>query len=38
MKAFNVQKMGGCVDFTTSTTEKFLKEGEVKCSKALRRM
>jgi len=31
-------KKGGLVDFTTSTTEKFLKEGEVKCSKALKTM
>ncbi|RKD33510.1 beta-aspartyl-peptidase [Thermohalobacter berrensis] len=31
-------KIGGYVDFTTSTTEKFLEEGEVKCSKALKRM
>ena len=29
-------KKGGIVDFTTSTNEKFLEEGEVKCSKALK--
>ncbi|SHJ65121.1 beta-aspartyl-dipeptidase (metallo-type) [Anaerobranca californiensis DSM 14826] len=29
---------GGYVDFTTSTTEKFLQEGEVKCSKGLKEM
>lgn len=29
-------KKGGIVDFTTSTNEKFLGEGEVKCSKALK--
>ncbi|TCN28004.1 beta-aspartyl-dipeptidase (metallo-type) [Mesobacillus foraminis] len=29
---------GGYVDFTTSSIPKFLKEGEVKCSQALRRM
>lgn len=29
---------GGYVDFTTSSIPKFLKEGEVKCSLALRRM
>lgn len=29
---------GGYVDFTTSTTEKFLQEGEVKCSRALKTM
>lgn len=28
---------GGQIDFTTSTTQVFLDEGEVKCSKALRR-
>ncbi|MGG1679608.1 beta-aspartyl-peptidase [Neobacillus sp. NRS-1170] len=31
-------KRGGYVDFTTSTIPQFLEEGEVKCSKALRRM
>ncbi len=31
-------KEGGYVDFTTSTTEKFLEEGEVKCSRALATM
>ncbi|MDQ6600638.1 beta-aspartyl-peptidase [Bacillus salipaludis] len=31
-------KQGGYVDFTTSTIPQFLEEGEVKCSKALRRM
>ncbi|RXT06235.1 beta-aspartyl-peptidase [Ammoniphilus sp. CFH 90114] len=31
-------KKGGFVDFTTSTTKKFLVEGEVKCSKGLKRM
>ncbi|MDL2297666.1 beta-aspartyl-peptidase [Synergistaceae bacterium OttesenSCG-928-D05] len=29
-------KIGGYVDFTTSTTQQFLDEGEVKCSKALK--
>ena len=29
---------GGYVDFTTSTTEKFLEEGEVKCSRAIKTM
>ncbi|SES62268.1 beta-aspartyl-peptidase [Anaerobranca gottschalkii] len=29
---------GGYVDFTTSTTEKFLEEGEIKCSKGLKEM
>jgi len=33
--AIEYGKNGGYVDFTTSTTEKFLEEGEVKCSKAL---
>ncbi|MFW6030857.1 MAG: beta-aspartyl-peptidase, partial [Halanaerobiales bacterium] len=28
---------GGLVDFTTSTTDKFLEEGETKCSKALKK-
>lgn len=31
-------KMGGYVDFTTSTIPKFLEEGEVKCSIGLKRM
>lgn len=31
-------KSGGYVDFTTSTVPLFLEQGEVKCSKALRRM
>ncbi|MGG5253375.1 beta-aspartyl-peptidase [Neobacillus sp. SM06] len=31
-------KKGGYVDFTTSTIPKFLEEGEVKCSAALKRM
>ena len=31
-------KKGGYVDFTTSTIPKFITEGEVKCSKALKRM
>lgn len=31
-------QMGGAVDFTTSTVPRFLQEGEVKCSVALRRM
>ncbi|MQR96840.1 beta-aspartyl-peptidase [Fictibacillus phosphorivorans] len=31
-------KKGGIVDFTTSTTKKFLEEGEVKCSVGLKRM
>ncbi|TFE00043.1 beta-aspartyl-peptidase [Jeotgalibacillus sp. R-1-5s-1] len=31
-------KKGGYVDFTTSSIPKFLEEGEVKCSTALRRM
>ncbi|MBM7661888.1 beta-aspartyl-dipeptidase (metallo-type) [Bacillus mesophilus] len=31
-------KKGGYVDFTTSSIPKFLKEGEVKCSKGLRMM
>lgn len=37
-KAIEYAKNGGIVDFTTSTTEKFLEEGEVKCSRALRIM
>ncbi|PLR77540.1 beta-aspartyl-peptidase [Bacillus sp. V3-13] len=31
-------KKGGYVDFTTSSIPKFLEEGEVKCSKGLKRM
>ncbi|WP_002150797.1 beta-aspartyl-peptidase [Bacillus cereus] len=31
-------KLGGYVDFTTSTTPQFLEDGEVKCSEALRIM
>lgn len=31
-------QMGGAVDFTTSTVPRFLQEGEVKCSIALKRM
>ncbi|WP_349408899.1 beta-aspartyl-peptidase [Pseudalkalibacillus sp. SCS-8] len=31
-------KKGGYVDFTTSTIPKFLEEGEVKCSRGLKRM
>jgi beta-aspartyl-dipeptidase (metallo-type) len=31
-------KNGGFVDFTTSTVKKFLEDGEVKCSKGLKRM
>ena len=31
-------KLGGRVDLTTSTTPKFLEEGEVKCSKGLKRL
>jgi beta-aspartyl-dipeptidase (metallo-type) len=31
-------KAGGFVDFTTSTVPEFLADGEVKCSRALRRM
>ncbi|WP_026689558.1 beta-aspartyl-peptidase [Alteribacter aurantiacus] len=37
-QAIKYAKKGGLVDFTTSTTEKFLAEGEVACSIALRRM
>jgi len=37
-KAIKYGKKGGLVDLTTSTTKKFLEEGEVKCSKALRIM
>lgn len=31
-------KLGGRIDLTTSTTSKFLEEGEVKCSKGLKRL
>ncbi|MFT5871691.1 MAG: beta-aspartyl-dipeptidase (metallo-type) [Clostridium sp.] len=37
-KGIDYAKNGGYVDFTTSTTEKFLEEGEVKCSTGLRIM
>jgi beta-aspartyl-dipeptidase (metallo-type) len=37
-KGLEYAKKGGYVDFTTSTTDKFLDEGEVKCSTGLRRM
>lgn len=36
-KALAYGKKGGLMDFTTSTTKKFLEEGERKCSKALLR-
>ncbi len=36
-KAIAYGKKGGLMDFTTSTTKKFLEEGERKCSKALKR-
>ena len=36
-KAIAYGKKGGLMDFTTSTTKKFLEEGERKCSKALLR-
>lgn len=36
--AIKYAKKGGYVDFTTSTTEKFLEEGEVRCGEALKRM
>lgn len=35
-QAIEFGKNGGIIDFTTSTTKKFLEEGEVKCSKALK--
>ncbi|MBW4829182.1 MAG: beta-aspartyl-peptidase [Clostridiaceae bacterium] len=35
-QAIEFGKNGGIIDFTTSTTRKFLEEGEVKCSKALK--
>lgn len=38
MKAIEHGKKGGIVDFTTSTIDKFLEEGEAKCSRALRMM
>lgn len=34
----NYAKKGGYVDFTTSTISKFLEQGEVKCSKGLKKM
>lgn len=37
-KAIEYAKKGGNVDFTTSSVEKFLEEGEVKCSRALKIM
>lgn len=37
-KAIEHGKKGGIVDFTTSTIDKFLEEGEAKCSRALRMM
>lgn len=37
-KAIEHGKRGGIVDFTTSTIDKFLEEGEAKCSRALRIM
>lgn len=36
--AIEYGKRGGFIDFTTSTTEKFLQEGEMKCSKGLKLM
>lgn len=36
--AIEYAKKGGYVDFTTSTTDKFLEEGEVKCGVALKKM
>lgn len=35
-RSISYAKKGGIVDFTTSTNKKFLEEGEVKCSNALR--
>lgn len=35
-RAIEFGKNGGIIDFTTSTTKKFLEEGETKCSKALK--
>lgn len=37
-KAIKYAKKGGSVDLTTSTTPKFLKEGEVKCSIGLKNL
>lgn len=37
-KGLEYAKNGGYVDFTTSTTEKFLEEGETKCSRGLKIM
>ncbi|MGH4120299.1 beta-aspartyl-peptidase [Clostridium sp.] len=37
-KGLEYAKKGGYVDFTTSTTEKFLEEGETKCSTGLKIM
>lgn len=37
-RAIEYAKKGGIVDFTTSTTKEFLKEGETKCSRALKRL
>lgn len=37
-KGLEYAKNGGYVDFTTSTTEKFIEQGEVKCSEGLRIM
>ncbi|PLR81199.1 beta-aspartyl-peptidase [Bacillus canaveralius] len=37
-EGINYAKKGGYVDFTTSSIPKFLEEGEVKCSKGLKRM
>lgn len=37
-EAVEYARNGGFVDFTTSTTEQFLQEGEVKCSKGLKIM
>ncbi len=36
--AIEYGKSGGLIDFTTSTTEKFLEQGEMKCSKGLKVM
>ena len=36
-EALEICKKGGLMDFTTSTTEKFLEEGEIPCGKALKR-
>ncbi|MGK0469376.1 beta-aspartyl-peptidase [Clostridium sp.] len=37
-KGLEYAKKGGYIDFTTSTTEKFLEEGEIKCSTGLKIM